>query len=102
VISLAFVMAGVLLLGAAVTAFAAGRIAKRTFFALLAVSNGLALLSAVISHNQFGASINAASLAAALYGWWQNGGGDDTKRRLRKWARKFEGVRRTAPAAGAA
>lgn len=101
-ISLALVMAGVLLLGVAVTAFAAGRIAKRAFFALLAGANGLTLLSAVISHNQFGASINAASLAFAVYGWWQGGGGDDTKRRLRRWTRKFHGVRRTAPAAGAA
>lgn len=40
-----------------------------------------------------------AAVAAALsaWSWWNGGGGDDTKRRLRSWARRFQGVRRTAP-----
>lgn len=34
--------------------------------------------------------------------WWNSGGGDGTKRRLKQWAAKFRGVRRTAPAMGGA
>jgi hypothetical protein len=40
----------------------------------------------------------AAGLGAGcLWLWWNDGGGDDTKRRLKRWARKFTPVRRTAP-----
>lgn len=42
-------------------------------------------------------SINAGIGALNLYQWWNGGGGDDTKRRLRKLARAFTPVRRTAP-----
>lgn len=34
--------------------------------------------------------------------WWNSGGGDGTKRRLKRWASRFQGVRRTAPALGGA
>lgn len=29
--------------------------------------------------------------------WWHSGGGDGTRRRLKSWAGRFQGVRRTAP-----
>jgi len=29
--------------------------------------------------------------------WWNGGGGDGPRRRLKRWARRFQGVRRTAP-----
>ena len=40
-----------------------------------------------------------AAVAAALsaWAWWHGGGGDGTRRRLKLWAGRFRGVRRTAP-----
>lgn len=35
--------------------------------------------------------------ALDLYRWWHGGGGDGTRRRLRRLAGHFRGVRRTAP-----
>ena len=66
--------------------------------ALLSVSNLLNLVSNVIRHNTVMASWAAGVLAVTLWLWWKNGGGDNTRRRLRRWARKFQPVRRTAPA----
>jgi hypothetical protein len=43
------------------------------------------------------ASAFAALGALNAWGWWHGGGGDGTRRRLRSWARRFQGVRRTAP-----
>jgi hypothetical protein len=43
----------------------------------------------------------AVFTAYYLWVWWtKGGGGDRTKKRLKKWARKFQGVRRTAPQMG--
>ncbi|MGX1513969.1 hypothetical protein [Streptomyces collinus] len=47
-------------------------------------------------------ALNAASFAVFVVVWWIGGGGDRTRRRLRRTARAFRGVRRTAPAGGAA
>lgn len=89
------------LLVGTVIARTTGRISRRTFYALIAASNGVALTASVANHDQGPASINAASMAISAWLWWQDGGGDDTKRRLRRWARKFQGVRRTAPVGAA-
>lgn len=43
------------------------------------------------------AYIAAVAAALAAWLWWNGGGGDDTKRRLKSWAGRFHGVRRTAP-----
>lgn len=43
------------------------------------------------------AYIAAVAAALAAWLWWHGGGGDDTKRRLKSWADRFHGVRRTAP-----
>lgn len=40
---------------------------------------------------------DAAIFAWFAYRWWTGGGGDDTKKRLRRWVRKWSPVRRTAP-----
>lgn len=101
-ISLAILLAACLSLVGTVVARARGIISSRTFYALVASTNCVGLIVSVAVHNQITASINAASTAIAAYMWWRDGGGDDTKRRLRRWARKFHGVRRTAPATGAA
>lgn len=47
-------------------------------------------------------ALEAGLFAGAVWAWWHRGGGDGTRRRLRRAARAFQGVRRTAPAAGAA
>lgn len=41
--------------------------------------------------------IDTAFCAYYTWRWWTTGGDDDTKRRLRRWARKWSPVRRTAP-----
>ena len=41
--------------------------------------------------------VHAVVTAWLSWLWWHSGGGDDTKRRLRSWACRFQGVRRTAP-----
>ncbi|MGV2914664.1 hypothetical protein [Streptomyces alfalfae] len=42
-------------------------------------------------------SVWAAGAAYHGWQWWNSGGGDDTKRRMKRWGRRFQGVRRTAP-----
>jgi hypothetical protein len=52
----------------------------------------------ILTHNRTAQLLDAAFGAYWAWVWWNAGGGDDTKRRLRKLARKFTPVRRTAPA----
>jgi hypothetical protein len=67
---------------------------------LIALGNGLSLLHLVLTDGRpVYAAVNAAALAWALWLWWNGGGGDGTRRRLRRLAGRFQGVRRTAPAA---
>lgn len=42
-------------------------------------------------------AIEAGLFASAAWSWWHRGGGDGTRRRLRRLAARFQGVRRTAP-----
>jgi hypothetical protein len=96
----ALALAGWCLFAGTLTFFATGRISQRTFYALTAVSNGVEVICSVARHLHGAAGFEAALAAMCMWLWWQDGGGDDTKRRLRSWARKFHGVRRTAPATG--
>lgn len=57
-------------------------------------------MSAVIGWT-FMVYLNAGVAAWCAWDWWKGGGGDDTKRRLKRWASRFQGVRRTAPAGAA-
>jgi hypothetical protein len=100
--TLALTAAGFAVLAANLTAFLLGRTGWRTLHGGNAAANALVLLGNVIHGSTTLASISAAVMALSLWQWWNSGGGDDTKRRLRKWARKFQGVRRTAPAGGTA
>jgi len=43
------------------------------------------------------ASFFSALGAVNAWIWWNGGGGDGTRRRLKSWAGRFQGVRRTAP-----
>jgi hypothetical protein len=98
VIAIAFTVAGGAVLAAALAAFLLGRIGWRTLHGGDAAANALILLGNVIDGSTTLASASAAVMALSLWHWWNSGGGDDTKRRLRKWARGFRPVRRTAPA----
>jgi hypothetical protein len=97
VISIAFTMAAAVILAAAVVARMNGRIGNRALYALVGVSQFINLVNAAVHSSPVAGSINAAGFALSVWLWWRDGGGDDTKRRLRRWARKCEGVRRTAP-----
>jgi hypothetical protein len=79
--------------------------ASRRYSAALAwnsAGTGLHLIGVVIRDELFYAVMDAGVFAWCLWHWWNNGGGDGTRRRLRHWARKFQGTRRTAPAGGTA
>lgn len=67
-----------------------------------AVANVLLMAAHALAHQRIPAGAHAALLAGALWLWWRKGGGDGTKRRLKSLARRFRGVRRTAPVMGGA
>lgn len=58
------------------------------------------LVMDVLDHARWIAAWTAMWAAYYLWVWWNGGGGDNTKKRLKKWARKFTPVRRTAPQMG--
>lgn len=66
------------------------------------VGMALHLVGVVLRGYLFYAVLDAGAFAWLLWNWWNNGGGDNTRRRLRRWARAFQGIRRTAPAGGTA
>ncbi len=74
-----------------------GRISNKTasgWMALLATGGGIGSALAGWTSNVYLHAVFAAWMAWA---WWHSGGGDGTRRRLKSWARRFQGVRRTAP-----
>ena len=52
----------------------------------------------LLTHNNSDELFQALWFSYWSWQWWKGGGGDDTKRRLRRLARKFIPARRTAPA----
>lgn len=72
---------------------------QRTGYALVAWGVALSGLRNVLGGHALWAAIDAGLTAWVLWMWWHRGGGDGTRRRLRRWARRFQGVRRTAPVA---
>ncbi|MGW2725645.1 hypothetical protein [Streptomyces sp. NPDC001492] len=75
----------------------AGRIRPTTADLLWAVANFMTGIAAVLDDVLWLACGCAAVTAWCAYDWWHKGGGDGTRRRLKRWARRFQGVRRTAP-----
>jgi hypothetical protein len=76
-----------------------GRISAKQYAGWMALWNtGAGVMSAL---NGWTATLylNAGFAAWHAWVWWQSGGGDGTRRRLKSWARQFQGVRRTAPEA---
>ena len=68
----------------------------------LAIANGSNAAFEALNGDRVMACVASGVCAYAAWRWWKSGGGDGTKRRLKSWARKFSGARRTAPVAGAA
>lgn len=75
---------------------------RRAGWGWLAVADTLWCVGAVIRDDRTAVAGLAGSAAVMIWAWWNSGGGDGTRRRLRKWAHAFQGVRRTAPAGGSA
>ncbi|GAB2331778.1 hypothetical protein [Streptomyces variabilis] len=73
------------------------RTSHKTTSARLIAATSCFLIANTTGGHTSGSILSAAALALALWHWWNGGGGDGTKRRLRNWRRRFEGVRRTAP-----
>lgn len=67
-----------------------------------AIACGLFCVTSVVDGSPKAASMNAGAAAFFIWSWWNSGGGDGTRRRLRKSARTFRGIRRTAPVGGSA
>ncbi|MFH9144914.1 hypothetical protein ACH4LN_32010 [Streptomyces albus] len=82
---------------AAVLAFLAGRIAPGGFHAVMAFLAGLGAVLAVWCHWTVTADVCAGCTAVHAWRWWSRGGGDGIRRRLKCWARRFEGTRRASP-----
>lgn len=85
------------LAGATFAALFLRRISLTTASALWAISNFLLGLTFVLGGKPGWACWCAGVTALCAWQWWNNGGGDGTRRRLKSWARRFQGVRRTAP-----
>ncbi|MFJ8727702.1 hypothetical protein [Streptomyces sp. NPDC093269] len=77
--------------------YATKRISRLHYNALLVISNTLFGIGYALSGRSFAVCVHAALAAFSAWMWWHDGGGDGTKRRLKKWASRFQGVRRTAP-----
>lgn len=91
-------MSGLALIVVGLAAAALGWLPYYKAYGLMAVSQALIGSVNFLAGNTTAASISAAGAAYTAWSWWNGGGGDGTRRRLHRWARRFRGVRRTAPA----
>lgn len=73
-------------------------ISDTTAYGLIALSQLAVCIGGFVTRNTLAASISGAAAGYLAWHWWNGGGGGKTKRRLRQWAGRFNGVRRTAPA----
>lgn len=74
-----------------------GRMTPTRHNAVSAVLHAVFTVFCAVQDWHVASSIGAASTALSAWSWWHGGGGDGTRRRLKSWARRFQGVRRTAP-----
>jgi hypothetical protein len=91
-----FIMAGLAFMVCAIAGTWTGRLRLHQANGVLALSQLSYLIDDVVTQART-AYIPAAFTAYFAWRWWTGGGGDDTKRRLKRWASRFQGVRRTAP-----
>jgi uncharacterized membrane protein len=73
------------------------RITTRQYAGWMAILYAVAGVLAAIAGWASTVYVIAAGEALFVWLWWHSGGGDGTRRRFRSWARRFQGVRRTAP-----
>lgn len=67
------------------------------YYALATALYMAAGLIAIHAGNTFYAAVCAGAVAVNSYMWWNGDGGNGTKRRLKSWASRFQGARRTTP-----
>lgn len=90
--------AAVAVIGVTVVGRAARRLSHATGSLLCGIGATAVACDSIRASMPVPAAINAAAAAWNLWLWWNNGGGDNTRRRLRNLKKRFQGVRRTAPA----
>jgi hypothetical protein len=76
----------------------ASRITTRQYTGAMTVLYAAASVGCAIAGWTSVLYLSIAGAAWFAWMWWNSGCGDDTKRRLKSWSRRFQGVRRTAPA----
>jgi ABC-type dipeptide/oligopeptide/nickel transport system permease component len=94
---LAFALAGWGFLLPALVGVSSGRLSNTHFNGWAVIANVLFGISSALNGMPFFVCFHAAVAAWSAWIWWNGGGGDGTRRRLRSWGRRFQGVRRTAP-----
>jgi membrane protein implicated in regulation of membrane protease activity len=94
------IVAFAMVIYALMTIFAAGGPTQHAL-GVGAIGGAIGIVGYVLIHMPtIFTSIIAALDAIFIWNWWNKGGGSGTKRKLRKLARKFKPVRRTAPSMG--
>lgn len=88
---------GNLVIWPAVIASFTGRISWYRASGIVALGSVPVIAAYALDGQTAVASFFAAMGALNAWIWWKGGGGDGTRRRLKSWARRFQGVRRTAP-----
>lgn len=94
---LAFYFSGSLGMGVLVGLTITGRINECQFWGFHAICMLFFMIRNVMAHARIPNVILAVLFAYEVWRWWNDGGGDDTKKRWRRFKKKFEGVRRMAP-----
>ncbi|MFK0172621.1 hypothetical protein ACIQU5_27875 [Streptomyces sp. NPDC090306] len=77
-----------------------GRLRAHQAWGTLALAWLLSWLQDVADGRRAVSYVDAALVAWCAWRWWKGGGGDNTRLRLRRLARRFTPVRRTAPTDG--
>lgn len=94
---LALITIGGLVIWPAVLASLLGRISYPQASGIVALGSAPIIAAFALDGAKSVASAFAALAALNAWAWWHGGGGDGTRRRVKSWARRFRGVRRTAP-----
>lgn len=74
-----------------------GRISRVQSSGIVALGCIPSVVAFVMEGTTTMASVFAALGSINAWIWWNGGGGDGTRRRLKAWTSRFQGVRRTAP-----
>ncbi|MCM8548937.1 hypothetical protein [Streptomyces sp. STCH 565 A] len=96
---IAFTIGAALGLGVTLIAYGLGWFGRAGFWAGFFLGNAFLLVAHISAGDTVMACFSSVAAAICAFGWWNSGGG--TRRRLRKFVRRFKGVRRTAPAGAA-